>query len=388
MKKRRILFLNHSAVLGGGELSLLDLAKNYREGSQVLLFSDGDLREKLEVLGVTVKVLSGSDQLLSIRSTSTWDSLKAIFILWKLARLVAALAQDFEVIHANSQKAFIIAALARLRGSPPVVWHLRDILTANHFSWLNRRVAITLANRWASQVIVNSQATGKAFVNAGGNQHLLNVVYNGICPYRFDELVDENPYTLPEKLRVRKNPLIGVFSRLSPWKGQHVLLEALRELPDVHVLVVGDALFGESDYVEQLKSLADLPELQGRVHWLGFRHDVPILMKACDLIVHPSTEPEPFGRTIIEAQLAQKTVIASAAGGAVELIQDGFSGRLFPSGNAKALAEIIQTLLANPALSAQLGQQGAEQARQKFSLEESLKNFDAVLNKVDNFSCS
>ncbi|MDR9403664.1 MAG: glycosyltransferase family 4 protein [Halothece sp. Uz-M2-17] len=381
-KKRRILFLNHSAVLGGGELCLIDLAQTYQELSQVLLLSHGDLSEKLRNLGIKFRVLPAPEQVLSIRASSTWESLKAVSSLWQIAGEIASFSQNFEIIHANSQKAFIVAALARLRGSPPVVWHLRDILTASHFSRVNCKVATTLANRYATQVIVNSQATGEAFVQVGGNPQLVNVVYDGICPESFMARISKTPNEIRQELGLINLPLIGVFSRLSYWKGQHILLEAVKQLPEVHVLIVGDALFGETDYVNQIKSLIELPELQGRVHWLGFRDDIPSLMQACDLIVHPSTAPEPFGRVIIEAQLAQKPIIASATGGAVELIEDGCNGRLFPAGDTGALAEIIQTLLTDTVLSSKLAQQGAIQARQKFSLEQSLRNFDAVLDKV------
>lgn len=382
MKQRRILFLNHSAVLGGGELSLLDIAEAYQESSEVLLLSDGELTEKLRKLGVKVRVLPASEAVLSIRATSTWKSLQAVSALWELAGKVSAIAQPFELIHANSQKAFIVAALARLRGSPPVIWHLRDILTADHFSPVNCRVAVTLANYFASQVIVNSQATGKAFVELGGKSALVNVVYNGISPDRFPKLLNNNTGSLKQQLGIGNAPLVGIFSRLSYWKGQHILLEALRRLSGVHVLMVGDALFGETEYVEKLKALSELPELLGRVHWLGFRHDIPSLMRSCDLIVNPSTAPEPFGRTIIEAQFAQKPIIAAANGGAIELIEDGCNGYLFPPGNVEALAQIIQTLLRDRVLSSQIAEQGAIQARQKFSLTQSLNNFSAVLEKV------
>lgn len=380
MKQPRILFLNHSAVLGGGELCLLDLAEAYQESSEVLLLSDGELTEKLCKIGIKVQVLPASESVLSIRATSNWKSLQAVSALWELAGKVSAIARSFQLIHANSQKAFIIAALARLRGSPPVIWHLRDILTADHFSWINCRVAVTLANYFACQVIVNSQATGKAFVELGGNSALVNVVYDGISPHRFQQPL--NLDNLRNELGIGNAPLVGIFSRLSYWKGQHILLEALRKLTGVHVLMVGDALFGETEYVAKLKALSDLPELAGRVHWLGFRHDIPSLMQACDVIVNPSTAPEPFGRTIIEAQFAGTPIIAAANGGAIELIEDGYNGFLFPPGNVEALTRIIQTLLRDRALSSQIAKQGAIQAQQKFSLTQSLNNFNAVLEKV------
>ena len=102
--------------------------------------------------------------------------------------------------------------------------------------------------------------------------------------------------------------VIGHFSRLSPWKGQHILLEALVHCPaDVVAILVGDALFGEQDYVQTLKAQVESLGLQNRVHFLGFRSDIVPLMHACDVVAHTSTAPEPFGRVIAEAMLCRTT---------------------------------------------------------------------------------
>ncbi|NEN96981.1 MAG: glycosyltransferase family 4 protein [Moorea sp. SIO3I7] len=383
MKRRRVLFVDHAAVLGGAELSLLDLATAYRDTSEVLLFADGPFRERLEAAQVKVKVIPAPQAILSVRSSGGMSAaLKALPPLWWMACRIAAVGREFELVHANSQKAFIAAAIATLMGGPAVVWHLRDIVTAPHFSSLNRAIAVFLANRLASQVLVNSRATGEAFIAAGGREDLVTLVYGGIGSDPFDNLASDQSAQIRDQLGIGDAPLVGLFSRLSYWKGQHILLEALQELPNVHALLVGEALFGEAEYTSRLKAMAAAPELAGRVHMLGFRNDVPALMSACDIVVHTSTEPEPFGRVIVEGQLAKRPVVAAAAGGAVELIQDGVTGHLVPPGDPVALAKVIGNLLSDPSAADRLAKEGYIHAKSTFSLESLLMTFDQALNKV------
>ncbi|MEO1692579.1 MAG: glycosyltransferase, partial [Cyanobacteria bacterium J06631_6] len=146
--------------------------------------------------------------------------------------------------------------------------------------------------------------------------------------------------------------------------------------------LVGEALFGEQEYVAQLKELAAIPELAGRVHWLGFRNDVPTLMKACDVVVHTSTEPEPFGRVIVEGQLAQKPVIAAAAGGALELIENGKNGYLFPPEDNQALSRLIAQLISDRHQAQTIAQQGYQDAQTNFALPTILKSFASAIADI------
>ncbi|WP_055075427.1 glycosyltransferase family 4 protein [Pseudanabaena sp. 'Roaring Creek'] len=368
MIEKRILFVSYTAVLGGGELCLLDFAHAYRDRSQVLLLTDGILKNRLEDVGVKVEVLPSSRSLAEVKVSSGLASWKSIGDLWRLGRQIAQKSQDFDLIHANNQKGFVVSAIARLLGGAPVVWHLHDILTANIFSATNRKIAVTLANWFASRVIVNSQATGDAFIACGGKRQLLRTVYNGFDCTKFDRINDRQA-TLREELGIpRDRPLVGMFSRLSYWKGQHILLEAARELPDVHVLLVGDALFGEAEYTEKLKNIAAQPSLKGRVHWLGFRQDIPALMKACDAIAHCSTAPEPFGRVIVEAQLAKRPAIATMGGGTGEIIDDGITGLLIPPNDPHLLAKAMQKIFSDREFTKAMVAAAYIQAQTKFSI--------------------
>ena len=234
MKQHKILFVDHTASLGGAELNLLDFATAYRQTSKVLLFEDGAFPKKLASREIEVEILQISAKILNLRASAGLEAFQSIPQLWGVAGLLAAKAAKFDLIHANSQKAFIVSALATFRGSPPVVWHLHDILTAKHFSSLNRRIAVTLANRFAAKVLVNSQATGEAFIAAGGRKELIEVVYNGFDSEPFDRLEVTEVESIRNRLGIQNVPAIGLFSRLSYWKGQHILLAALKDLPQVH----------------------------------------------------------------------------------------------------------------------------------------------------------
>ncbi len=379
MNKKRILFVSYTAVLGGGELCLLDFAYAYRETSQVVLLTEGILKNRLEDLGVKVEVLQSSRSLADVKVSSGLVSLKSLGDLWRIGRQIANKSKDFDLIHANNQKGFVVAAIARLFGGAPVVWHLHDILTANIFSPTNRRITVTLANWFATRVIVNSQATGDAFIGLGGNRKLLRTVYNGFDSEKFDR-VNDNQNTLREELNIpRDRPLIGMFSRLSYWKGQHILLEAVSKLPNVHVLLVGDALFGEAEYTERLKNIAAQESLKGRVHWLGFRRDIPELMKACEAIAHCSTVPEPFGRVIVEAQLAKRPAIATIGGGTSEIIKNGITGLLTPPNDPQLLAEAIQQIFSDRVATQKMVETAYTQAKLKFSIASACQAFEMAI---------
>jgi glycosyltransferase involved in cell wall biosynthesis len=168
-------------------------------------------------------------------------------------------------------------------------------------------------------------------------------------------------------------PLVGMVGRVSPWKGQHVFVDALAQLsqvcPHVHGSVVG--LAEEADgpgYADQVRKQAAALGLERRFHMAGYREDVPRVLGALDVVVHCSVKPEPFGRVIIEGMAAGKPVVASKAGGAAEIITDGVDGLLMPPGDAGALAAVLARLLADPDERARLGAAGRATAEKRYQV--------------------
>ncbi|MEM8810257.1 MAG: glycosyltransferase [Cyanobacteria bacterium P01_G01_bin.38] len=381
----KILFLDQSGKLGGAELCLADIAQSFNQlapsSSLVGVFAEGVFPEYLRDRNIPVKILT--DQTLRVqKASSLLAGLKSLNRLIPLIANVTQLSKPYDLIYANTQKALVVGAIASLFSRRPLVYHLHDIVSPEHFSATNRRIIITLANQ-AVLVIANSQASRDAFVQAGGRADLVQVVYNGFCPKNYANCLDDqarsalrNELLLPAT-HPADNPtpfLIGHFSRLSPWKGQHVLIQALQHCPDnVTALLVGDALFGEQDYVQQLHQQVNALKLEHRVKFLGFRADIPPLMAACDLVAHTSTAPEPFGRVIVEAMLCGTPVVAAAAGGAVELVDcrqtgNGQAGWLTPPGDVRALADVIKTCQSQPEQSKAMAQQAQTKAAQRFDL--------------------
>ena len=377
----KILFLDQSNQIGGAELSLLDIAGAYRNESLVSLFAGGPYEQLLNQHHIPVKVLTSAP--FKVRKNShAWESLSSIKPLTQMATQVAQLSRHYDLIYANTQKALVVGALASLISRRPMIYHLRDILSSAHFSRFNRQLLVGLANCFATRVITNSQATRAAFGAAGGHLDRATVIYNGFDVTQYQNLTASR-WQLREQLNLTNQFVVGHFSRLSPWKGQHVLLEALPQCPkNTIVLLVGEALFGEQAYVQQLRQQVKTLGLEQQVRFLGFRADIPALMSACDLIAHTSVAPEPFGRVIVEGMLCSKPVIATAAGGAIELIEHENTGWLTSPGDAETLARVVNRCYHQPHMATAIGQRAQQVASQRFDLNTMLQTIDQLVGDV------
>jgi glycosyltransferase involved in cell wall biosynthesis len=343
----RVLYVDQTGELGGAEFSLFSEVTLLPYEATVVLFEDGSFRAMLEQAGVRVHVLPTSSRGRGVRKQDgLWSvaaSIPAVAsLVWRLARH----ARGHDLIYANSQKAFVVGALAAMLTGRKLVWRLRDVLDPAHFGALLCWIAVTLANRMAARVIANSEATGRAFVAAGGDERLVAVAYPGIDPAPFDAVTTAEVVAARAELAAGDARLVGIFGRLCDWKGQLVFVEAIAGLPDVVGVIVGGALFGEEEFEARLRARIVALRIGGRVRMLGFRLDVPVLMKAMDVIVHASTTPEPFGRVVVEAMLAGRPVVASKAGGVMEILRDGETGYLVEPGDAGALAGVLADRLA------------------------------------------
>ena len=293
----KILFVDHTATLGGGELSLLDIARHFRKSCRVILLSDGPFRKALERVGVAVQVLAAGAPLQQVpRQGGLLEDLKAFPGVLKVAGSLAVQSRGFDLIYANSQKSMVVAGVAGLIRQIPVIWHLRDFMCDQHFSKLHRRLTAHAARGRIDRVIANSEATRRAFIANGARPSAIHVVHNGIDACPFEAVSDHEVLQLRSSLGLNGVPVVGVFSRLARWKGQHVLLEALPALPNVHAALAGEAMFeGDRAYLGELLGIVARLKLQDRVHFLGFRDDVPRLLRMCDIWCIPQSRPSRSG---------------------------------------------------------------------------------------------
>ncbi|MGI4862017.1 MAG: glycosyltransferase family 4 protein [Janthinobacterium lividum] len=348
---------------------MLELCERAQFSWQVILFGDGPFREKLAALGGRVDIVS-SAAVDSVKKDDQSSSVfRAVSGVVKMITRVAKVAKSCDIIYANTQKAVVIGAFAGMLARRPVVWYLHDIMSDDHFGKSQLLVIKLVARYFLSGVVCNSEASRDALAKlTGRNPAQWPVVYNGIPAEPFDRVANEPIALLRERFQLPRDAfLVGCFSRLAPWKGQHVLLEAIARDVDTHAVLVGAPFFGSEDYAQELRLQVKRLGIEGRVHFMGFQADIPCMMRAMDVIAHTSTAPEPFGRVIVEGMLAGKPVIGSKAGGVTEIIDDGHSGLLVQPDDPVALSKAITTLRNNPALAHQMAVVGQANARVSFT---------------------
>jgi len=382
---RHILFVGHTGQLGGAELSLLDLVVNIRSSRSVVLLSSGPLQDMLARQGIEVITLEGARDLVAIAKNASFTrTLCGIARLPHIVHHLARLASQSDVIYANTKKSILPSILAARLVKRPFIWHQRDAIyrpsSLPPRERLSESTLIRLLNRWATRVISVSHAAAQTLIEAGGRSTLPVVVHNGIDPGPF--LSDTDPIAIRRRVGLPSSrPLIGCFGRLTPWKGQSVLIEALKQVPHADLALVGGAIFADSKYKALLERQLRNLRLTDRVHFLGHREDIPMLMKAVDIIVHPSVEFDPCPRVVLEALHSGKPIIATAVGGVPELINDGATGLLVPPKDPIALGRSIRHLLGSPSLAARLANNGRRRAKEYFTRDRMLQQLENEIYK-------
>jgi len=384
----RVLYIDHVTHLSGAEQSLFDLVVGLAGGPiepVVVLPEDGPLATQLRGAGVLVRKVKMSKRLLETsRATLHTRPLVA------LIRLVSFIAVAFrlraiiketqpQVIHTNTLKAHLLAIIPARLSRTPLVWHMRDILPKG---WLRR--AFNGCARFADRIVVPSRAVAASFGRNRAVYRKLRLVPNGIRVDTFDDHSDEGPALREEIGAGDEDVVIGIVGRIAPWKGQDVFVHAAAMVaerhPEARFAIVGAPMFGDDDFQHDLSALVYQYGLDGRVMFTGWR-GAQEAMAALDIVVHASTEPEPFGRTIAEAMAAGVPVVA-ADGGATREILPPNAGFLVPPGRPEILADALESLLEDANLRAQLGENGKAAAHRFFDVRRTIGAVAALYVEV------
>lgn len=349
----RVVVVDHCAQLSGAELALVRLLPHVPDVDlTVVLAEDGPLVDRLRRAGVDVRVLPLAPRTAELRRAELRRGripLRAaadvLGYSWRLARLLRSLRAD--VVHTNSNKAHLYGGLAAKLAGKPQLWHARDRVARPYMP----RAALALSRlaAWTlpSYVLANSRSTLATVTRTG----------RGAKP----ALVLAEPVTLPALVARDGRPrpvTVGMVGRLTPWKGQDVFLRAFAEafpFGDARAVLVGSAMFGEHDYAEELRALAEELGIGDRVGFTDFTDDVDGELARMDALVHASVIPEPFGQVVIEGMAAGLPVIAADAGGPAEIIDDGVTGLLYEPGNVTELAKVLRRVTGDAGLRAEIG---------------------------------
>jgi len=371
----KILILHDSSEVSGAETSLLKLAKGLDKSEFRPIFivsGKGSFSRKLRELGIKVFLI---DFPMIRRVMGVYRTVKAIS--WIIKKNDAAL------VHSNSIRTNVYAAIvARLTGIP-VVWHQRNLIT-------NETVdPDRLFSFIPDRIICNSYAVAKRFFRIGRIPSNVTIVMNGVNTEEF------NPSISGEEVRRKFNIgadeiVVGIASRFNENKGHEVFLKAaekiMTDMPEIganmRFLIAGGAVFEQDKWRE--KYLMDLTAklgIENKVVFMGFRDDMPKMYAAMDILVM-SSYAEPCGRVTLEAMACAKPVIGTNSGGTPEIVIDGVTGYLVRPKDVAMLAEKIAFLATNRDVAEKFGEAGRKRIAENFKIEKNVEQIKAIYHEL------
>ena len=374
----RILYVNHVGALGGAERSLLGIVDHLdrRAFEPFAAVPGGALAAALKGRGIDPFGFPFK----RFRRTRRPDVflgnlLNLAQVSWRLAGV--ARTQGIDILHGNSNVAQMYAATAARQAGLPSVWHSRDLVA---LGWQGRWLS-----RASTRVVAISDAVARHLTASGIHAEKLVTIRNGIDTAHFVERGAGQ--AVRDELGIgRDRYVVATVGQLVPWKKQTVFLDVARRVaemsPAAFFLVVGSDLFDEHpEYSAELERLVREFGLSDRVLFTGHRRDMPGVLEAIDVLVHPATR-EPFGRVVVEAMAVGRPVVAADACGPAEIVRNGEDGFLTPPDDAGAMAQAVLSLAQDRALAARMGAAGRARARRDFDVRTTVRRLESLYEEL------
>ena len=364
-RKRRILYVITLAWWGGAQRYVFDMAQAAKEQGHTVavVTQDGELTDRLRAAGIEVFVIPEFTRDIGISSELTSFA--------KLFKIIRQFNPD--VLHVNSSKAAGLGGLsARILGVGRIIftahgWAFNEKRPGWHMPliWLAHYATVLLSDT----TICVSKAIRRNVADMPLVQNRLTVIHNGVsagaCLSR-----EEARFLLAPHISF---PVwIGTIAELHPNKRLDTLIRAFANLadayPDTNLMIMG----GGQERV-MLEELVRILDLESRVRLRGHVENASAYLNALDIFVLPS-RTEALGYVLLEAGLAGLPVSASDVGGIPEIIEDGRTGMLFPSGDVDALETSLRAYLENPELGKRMGSALKAHVEMHFSKERMVRD--------------
>ena len=362
--------------MGGAETSLYHLVRGLdrdRYTPFVLCPEPGPLVENLTAERIPTEVVS----------LPAWRKLKSFLSRFIASRRLISFAEKnhIQLIHSNTIWINPYAQNVGENLKVPVICHLRDLIRRDQV----KKYALDTVD----MIIPISNAVQKPLEEVGLESARIRRIYNGVDVSMFAH----GKSVLREDFPPICGYLVGIVGQLNPrsqWKGQRDFIQAaariIQHKSEVYFAVIGGdrspaSTPGHMSYIRELKELAEGLGIADRVIFTGFRTDMPDVMASLDILVSASWA-EPFGRVIIEAMAAGKPVIATMAGGAPEIVQDGITGILVPPRDPQAIARAALHILQDDKIRQKMSRAGQRRVQKHFSLDRNIRETQAVYERL------
>ena len=385
-----MFYLNPGGNLGGAERALFDLMCAVRHGRpdwklELLAGSGGDFTAAAHELGIGVHIIPLPASLsrlgdagaggpagdavskLSVVTALGLSAPQLTFYGWKLRRFLSE--REPDLVHSNGLKTHVLSAIA----APPcskLIWHVHDYVGARP---LMSRLIRFLAAR-CDAAIANSQSVACDLDAVCRGRLKIHTVYNALNLKRFNPcgpVLDLDALSgLPPA--PEGTVRVGLIATMARWKGHETFLQALSMVPGEHPIrgyVIGGPIYataGSQYSLDELRKLASGLNLDSTAGFTGYVDDPASAIRALDIVVHASTQPEPFGLAVAEAMACGKPVVVSNTGGVSEIIADNETALAYAPGDAMALADRVLKLARNRNLRREIGKAARSSAERRF----------------------
>jgi glycosyltransferase involved in cell wall biosynthesis len=297
-----------------------------------------------------------------------FTSVRAPFTIRSFARR-----HEIDLIHTHLTRATYMGYLAGMISKVPVVSTVHVWSRDFAYRYLPRH------NHW--YVAVSDYMRG-VLLDRGLPASRVQTVYNGTQFAAPDFLIPAGALSVRAELGLpADSELIGLFGRVDAFKGHPILVRAVRSIvahcPRAYFVFVGHA---EPGIQQALWEMASSDGFSDRLRFTGVRDDVPRLMEAMDVITLPSLT-EACSMAIIEAMAVGKPIVATRAGGNLELVQDGVTGLLVER-TPESLAKAITELMLNPTRRVAMGEAGKQRADKSFSASAMALNMESLYRRI------
>lgn len=390
---RRIVFLECAAAMGGVQFSTVYLVQHLDPAIWhpiVVCPDEGDLTDACRSLGIQVKVLKqprlrstsiqiGNDARLPDPTAWLWNVVAMVVAVRRLVRFLAQTNPDFVVT--KGLFSHFCGGLAARRLRIPCVWHVQDFIS-ERFLGLYRRAFGLAARLLPTHIIADGSAISRQLSNVNDRT---SVILNGVDSKVFKP--GASGAGVRAELGLPAGAIvIGHVGRMTPWKGQHYLLEAFAqiadEVPNAILVFVGDPVFDTDSYQRKLLNTTAKLGVTERVRFAGYRHDMPEVLAAMDVFAFTSVEKDTSPLTLLSAMSSGLPIVAFDIEGVRELIDENEQLLLVPPRETTALAQTLLKLVSDPELRNRLSVSARQQAESKLSLERHVTNIQEVFVKV------
>jgi L-malate glycosyltransferase len=374
-KRIVVAYLMHGARnVGGGEYSLFFLIKNLKKDifrPVVFYAQENEIICNLQKENITTIKIPLHKNIISvyrdeIRYNPLSLSLYIFYMVQAIFRVKAQLRRNNVVLlHPHDNLSKIIGSIAAKMSGVKLIAHCRDLLQKK----LMERMLLFYQLLMMNKIITVSEGNRKLFKIGRKISRKVTTIYNGIDLDVFDSLQKK---TFNENVAIRQEDVvIGIIGVFDTCKGHIFLFKAIDKLvaegdKNITCLVVGD---GRNR--ARLETFIAQRSLQDYIKILGYRKDVPLLLKYMDIVVLPSLQ-ESFPRVLLEAMAAKTPVIATRVGGIPEAVQDGKTGILVLPGDSDMLLSALKYLIKNPSIRKQMGEEGRKRVEERFCIEKNV----------------